>query len=160
LRARAVSRGVKRHRRRGNASVQMSEGNPPPYRSGMATGVGIVLLAGLVLAIADVVHTGGATMQVLGLWSLLTLPIAIGAGLVLAGGNATWGHGWVRGLFRRLRAEPDLDRAVAGVLISAAVLGGILALGVGKLAVGLVGDVQRKSVGGLLLGVIVVALVP
>jgi arylsulfatase A-like enzyme len=126
----------------------------------MATGVGIVLLAGLVLAIADVVHTGGAPMQVLGLWSLLTLPIAIGAGVVLAGGNATWGHGWVRGLFRRLREEPDLDRAVAGVLISAAVLGGILALGVGKLAVGLVGDVQRKSVGGLLLGVVVVALVP
>ena len=75
----------------------MSEGAPPPYRSGLATGVGVVLLAGLVLAIADVVHTGGAPLQVLGLWSLLALPIAIGAGLVLAAGNATWGHGWVRG---------------------------------------------------------------
>ena len=40
--------------------------SPTPYRSGLATGVGIVLLAGLVLAIADVVHTGGAPLQVLG----------------------------------------------------------------------------------------------
>jgi choline-sulfatase len=138
----------------------MSEGDTPPYRSGLATGIGLVLLAGLVLAIVDVVHTGGAPLQIFGLWSLLTLPAAIGVGLVLAGGNATWGTGWVRGFFSRLRSEPALDKAVAAVLMSAAVLGGILALTVAKLAVGLVGDVQRKSVGGLLLGCVVVALVP
>ena len=45
--------------------------SPTPYRSGLATGVGVVLLAGLVLAIVDVVHTGGAPLQVLGLWALL-----------------------------------------------------------------------------------------
>ena len=41
----------------------------------------------------------------------------------------------------------------SAILISAAVLAGVLVLGVAKLSVGLVGDVQRKSVGGLLLGV-------
>src|SRR5262245_34087277 len=138
----------------------MSEGAPPPYRSGLATGVGVVLLAGLVLAIADVAHTGGAPLQVLALWSLLALPIAIGAGLVLAAGNATWGTGWLRRLFTRLRDDAELDRTVAGILIAAVALSGVLILGVAKLSVGLVGEVQRKSVGGLLLGVLVVALIP
>jgi choline-sulfatase len=138
----------------------MSEGNPPPYRSGMATGLGVVLLAGLVLAIADVIHTGGAPLPVLALWSLLALPPAIGAGLVLAAGNATWGPRWLRGVFARLRDDPELDRAVAAILISAAVLAGVLILSVAKLSIGLVGDVQRKAIGGLLLGVLVVALIP
>ncbi|HEY5952708.1 MAG TPA: sulfatase-like hydrolase/transferase [Kofleriaceae bacterium] len=126
----------------------------------MATGLGVVLLAGFVLAIADVMHTGGAPLQVLALWSLLTLPPAIGAGLVLAAGNATWGTGWVRRVFARLRDDAELDRTVSAVLIAAVVVAGVLALGVAKLSVGLVGDVQRKGVGGLLLGVVVVALIP
>jgi arylsulfatase A-like enzyme len=126
----------------------------------MATGAGVVLLAGLVLGIADVVHTGGAALPVLGLWSLLTLPVAIGVGLVVAAGNATWGAGWLRGLFRRLREDAALDRAVAAILISAAVVGGVMAIVVSKLAIGLVADVQRKNVGALLLGVVVVGIVP
>jgi arylsulfatase A-like enzyme len=138
----------------------MSEDPAPPYRSGLATGIGVVLLAGLVLAIVDVIHTGGAPLQVLGLWSLLALPAAVGVGLVLAGGNATWGAGWIRGFFRRLRDDADLDRSVTAVVISAAVLGGVLALVVAKLAVGLVGEVQRKAIGGLLLGGVTVALIP
>ena len=69
----------------------------------MATGLGVVLLAGLVLAAADFVHTGGGLGPVpplAALWSLIALPIAIGVGLVLGAGNATWGAGWVRGVFR------------------------------------------------------------
>jgi arylsulfatase A-like enzyme len=126
----------------------------------MAAGIGVVLLAGLVLAIVDVVHTGGAPLHVLALWSLLALPPALGVGLVLAAGNATWGNGWVRRLFARLRDDDTFDRDVAAVLIAAVVLAGILVLGVAKLSIGLVGDVQRKSVGALLLGVVVVALIP
>src|SRR5690242_9575993 len=110
----------------------MSDGNRPLYRSGLATGIGVVLLAGLVLALIDVIHTGGAPMQVLALWSLLALPPAIGAGVVLAGGNATWGPGWVKKLFGRLREDAELDRNVAGILIAAAVLAGVLVLGVAK----------------------------
>ena len=138
----------------------MSDGTPPPYRSGLATGLGLVLAAGLALALVDIAHAHGGALALLGLWSLLALPLAVGTGLVLAAGNATWGPGWVRALFRRLREDRELDITVAAVLIAAAVLGGVLAVAVAKLSVGLVGNVQRKGVGGLLLGVIVVGLVP
>lgn len=137
--------------------------SPAPYRSGLATGVGVVLLAGLVVSLADVVHTGGGVgfaPALLALWAVLLLPLALGTGVVLGAGNATWGDGWVRGLARRLREDEELDRKVAALLLAAAVLAGVLALGVSKLAVGLVGNVERKAVGGLLLGVVVVALVP
>src|SRR5438094_3268808 len=130
------------------------------YARGLATGLGVVLSAGLVLGVADVVHAGGGALAVLALWSLIALPIAIGTGFVLGAGNATWGDGWVRALFRKLREDAELDRSVAAILIAAAILGGALVLGVGKLAVGLVADVQRKEVGARLLGVIVVALLP
>jgi choline-sulfatase len=129
----------------------------------MATGIGVVLLAGLVLAVADIAHTGGGigfAPALLALWAIIAVPVALGTGLVLGAGAATWGAGWVRGLFRKLREDGETDRAVAAILIAAAVLGGVLALAVGKLSVGLVGNVQRKEVGGLLLGVVVVALVP
>jgi arylsulfatase A-like enzyme len=79
---------------------------------------------------------------------------------VLGAGNATWGAGWVRGLFRRLRQDGELDRRVAAILIAAAPLGGLLALGIKKLALGLVAEVQRKEDGALLLGVAVVAMLP
>src|SRR5438270_13430005 len=95
---------------------------PPPYRSGLAAGFGIVLAAGAILGIVDVVHAGGGALPILGLWALLALPVAIAAGLVLAAGNATWGAGWLRGAFGKLRANPELDRAVAAILIAAAIV--------------------------------------
>jgi choline-sulfatase len=131
-----------------------------PYRSGMATGVGVVLAAALVVAIADVIHTGGAALSVMGLWSLIALPVAIGVGVVLGAGNATWGDGWVRRTFRTLREDSALDQRVTAVLVAAAVLSAPLAFIIGKLAVVLVGSVERKAIGGLLLGVVVVGLVP
>lgn len=136
---------------------------PPPYRSGMATGLGVVLLAGLVLGAVDVVHTGGGVGPVaplLALWSVIALPVAVPIGLVVGAGNATWGAGWVRRGFRRLRDDAALDRAIAAGLIAAAVIGGVFALVVARAALGLVGEVQRKSVGALLLGVAVVGALP
>jgi choline-sulfatase len=148
----------------GPAPVQWSlEPPPPPYRSGMAAGLGAVLAAAAVLAAVDAVHTGGGAGHLpalLALWALLALPPAIFAGLVLGAGNATWGTGWVRRLAGRLREDAELDRTVAAALVAAAVLAGVLVLGIAKLSVGLVGDVNRKSVGGLLLGVVVAALLP
>lgn len=129
----------------------------------MAAGLGVVLAAGLVLAIADVVHAGGGVgfaPALFGLWSLIALPAAIGVGLVLGAGNATWGSGWVRGGFRRLREDGELDRTVAAIMVSGALLAGVYILVVAKLAVGLVGDVQRKQVGALLLGIVAVGLLP
>ena len=126
----------------------------------MATGLGVVLAAGLVLAVVDVGHAGGGLLPLLGLWALYALPVAIGVGLVLGAGNAQWGEGWVRGLFRRLREDPALDKAVAAVLIAIGVIGGILVLVIAKLSVALVGDVARKSVGALLAGVATVGAMP
>lgn len=133
---------------------------PPPYRSGLATGVGAALLAGLVLGVVDVVHAGGGGLALLGLWALIALPLGLGAGVVLGAGNATWGHGWVRGALRRLREDAALDRRVAALLVAGAALGAVLAVVIGVLAVGLVGDRVHKQLGGLLLGGVVVALLP
>src|SRR3954468_19406023 len=94
---------------------------PPPYRSGLAAGIGVVLLAGLVLGIADVIHTGGGfgfAPALLGLWALISIPTALFAGVVLGAGNAQWGPGWVRGVFRRLVNDRELDRTVAAVLLA------------------------------------------
>ena len=143
--------------------MAMAPVTPPPYRSGMATGLGVMLLAGAALGVVDVVHTGGGGGPVpplLALWALIALPVAVAVGVVLGAGNASWGAGWVRGGFRRLRDEPTLDRAIAAALIAAALIGGILVLVVAKAAVALVGDVQRKNVGALLLGVAVVGALP
>ena len=126
----------------------------------MATGLGVVLAAGLVLAFVDVGHAGGGLLPLLGLWALYALPVALGVGLVLGAGNAQWGVGWVRGLARKLRDDNELDKSVAAILIAAALIGGVLVLVVAKLAVGLVGDVARKSVGALLAGVATVGAIP
>jgi arylsulfatase A-like enzyme len=91
---------------------------------------------------------------------LYALPVAIGAGLVLGAGNAQWGDGWVRGLFRKLRTDAQLDASVAAILIAAAVIAGAVVLVVAKLSVGLVGDVARKSTGALLAGVLTVGAIP
>ncbi|HEY1556131.1 MAG TPA: sulfatase-like hydrolase/transferase [Kofleriaceae bacterium] len=129
----------------------------------MISGVGVILLAGLAIGLVDLAHAAGglaAAPALLGLWAIVALPLAIGAGLVLGAGNATWGTGWVRGMFRKLREEDELDRSVAAILVAVAIVLGVLALGVGKLALGLVAEVQRKEVGARLLGVVVVALLP
>lgn len=126
----------------------------------MATGLGVVLAAGLVLAVVDIVHAGGGFVPLLGLWALWSLPVAVAVGVVLGAGNAQWGAGWVRGLFRRLREDDALDAAVAAVLLAAALIGGALVLVVAKLSLGLVGDVSRKSIGALLAGVAVVGAIP
>src|SRR3954469_3601587 len=109
---------------------------PPPYRSGLAAGIGVVLRAGLVLGIADVVHTGGGfgfAPALLGLWALISIPVAVFAGLVLGAGNAQWGRGWGRGVFRRLCNDNELDRTVAAILLATAVIAGVLVIVVSKL---------------------------
>lgn len=126
----------------------------------MATGIGVVLGACAILAVVDVGHAHGGGLALLGLWALLGVPIAIGTGLVLGAGNATWGPAWICRGICRLRDDAELDRAVAAALLSAAALGGVLVVAVAALAVPLVGAVQRKAVGALLLGVAVVGLVP
>ena len=126
----------------------------------MATGLGVMLLAGFALAIGDAIHTGDGALAVFGLWAIVALASGLGMGIVLAGGNGLWGVGWVRRLFRKLHDEPDFDRQVVTILITAAAMGGVLAVVVAKLSIALVGEVVLKEVGALLLGVAVVATIP
>ena len=133
------------------------------YLAGFSTAFGCVLASALVLGLVDLAHTGGGAAPIpaiLGLWALLALPLALGAGLVLGAGNATWGEGFIRGALRRLRDDRTLDQTIAGALIAGALVGGVLALAVSKLVGPLVLSVQRQNVGALLLGVATVALVP
>ncbi len=131
-----------------------------PYRSGMAAGLGVTLAAALVLALVDVLHTDGATLAVLGTWAVIALPMGLGIGAVLAAGNAMWGMGWVFGFFKRLSRDRELDHEVSAILIAGALLGGVLVLVIAKASIGLVGDSQRKAVGALLLGAVIVGIVP
>lgn len=131
-----------------------------PYVHGLAAACGVVLASALGLAIVDIVHAGGGALALLAFWSMYALPLALGVGVVLGAGNATWGIGFVRRGFGRLRADADLDRKVVAALVAGAVFAGVLLVLVGKLSVGLVGNVQRKAVGGLLLGAVVVGVLP
>ncbi len=129
----------------------------------MAAGLGVVLVSGLILALIDVVHTGGGAgfaPALLGLWALITLPFALFVGLVLGAGNAQWGPHWIRGLFARLSEDPELDRSAYAALYSAVMLCGILAIAVALLSLGLVAEVNRKPVGALILGAVVVGILP
>lgn len=130
--------------------------NDSPYRSGMASGLGVVLAAGLIMGIADVVKTGGGALAVLGLWALVAIPLAIGVGIVLAAGNATWGTGWVQRGLAALRDDDQLDKQVAALMLASVALAAVFIKLAAKAAVILVGNVERKAVGGLLLGVVLV----
>jgi arylsulfatase A-like enzyme len=128
----------------------------------MSAGLGAVLLAAAALAGVDIVHTGGGLAHLpalLGLWALLALPLAIYAGLVLGAGNAMWGPGWVRGFGRRLREDPDFDRTVAAILVTAAVLMLVLAAAIAVLSAGIVGESNRKGAAGLLVATIAVGMI-
>ncbi len=131
-----------------------------PYAMGLATGLGVVLTAALVLALVDVMHAGGGLVALAALWSMIALPVGLFAGLVLGAGNAQWGVGWIRRGFARLRSEPALDRRAAAILLAGAVVAVVLIAVVAVLSLGLVADVQRKSTGALLLGVVVVGVLP
>ena len=134
-----------------------------PYRSGMITGLGVVLAAGLLLGLVDVIHTGGGVgfaPALLGLWALITVPYAVFIGLVLGAGNAQWGTGWILRFFRRLVDDNELDRSVYSILYTAAILAGVVVIVVALFALGFVGAVQRKNIGALIAGAAVVGTLP
>jgi arylsulfatase A-like enzyme len=132
------------------------------YRRGLAAGVGAGLAAALMLAVIDIVRSGGwaAAGQLLGLWLAFGLLFGAPFGLFLGAGNATFGSGFVRRGFARLAAARDTDLAVSGALVAGLVVSLPTIAIIGRLSVVLVGNVERKPVGGLLLGVVVVAMLP
>lgn len=132
-----------------------------PWRDGLAAGVGAALVAGLVVALIDASSAGlGAFPTLLALWAPVALGAGVGLGLVVAGFRATFGEGALRAGLARLRKDRELDVAVTGALLAGAVVAVLIIGATAVLAQALVGDVQRKGTGALLLGVAVVVLVP
>lgn len=132
------------------------------YRRGLAAGVGAGLGAALTLAISDLVLSGGwgALGTLLGLWLAFGLGFGAPFGLFLGAGNATFGSGFARRAVARLAEARETDVAVSGALLAAFAVMLPAILIIGRLSVALVGNVERKPVGGLLLGVVVIALLP
>ena len=122
---------------------------PHPIAPGMATGLGVVLARRAGRSRSSTSPTpaaASASPPLLALWSLLALPIALGVGLVLGAGNATWGDRLgprrVPPAARRRRAR---SRGRRGARSRRRCSAACSRSAIGKLAVGLVGDVQRKA---------------
>ena len=137
-----------------------------PYLHSLVRCLGASLFAALVLGLLDVAMTLGHARglgfiaPLLALWALPALIIGLALGIVGGAINATWGIDCLGRARRNLRENPALDRALTSGVLAAAILLAVLALLISKLAVPLVANVSRHETGGLLLGVIVIALLP
>ncbi len=135
-----------------------------PYKDGLRTGLGVALGASTLLALFDIVRSmssgagAGVVLPLLGMWSMLGLGFGAGLAVVLGAGNATWGCGFLRRGLATLRDNTATDRSATAIVLSAVVMAPPLIVAVAKLSVDLVGNRERKEVGGLLLGVIVVVV--
>lgn len=132
------------------------------YRRGLVAGMGAGLGAALLLALVDIVLSSGwaALGPLLGLWLAFGLIVGVPLGLFLGSGNATYGYGFVRRGVRHLADDRAADVAVSGTLLASLILVLPTMFIISRLSVALVGHVERKAVGGLLLGVIIIAMLP
>ncbi len=143
-----------------------------PYRTAFAGAIGSALVAGLIVGAADVIltlrSTGAPGSGDLVRFAALALGLYLGAallaglieGVVCGAFWATHPRGGVRALWRRLADDPDLDRRVAGWILAAFAAGGVYALTVAMLGMRLIAQVERKSVGALIVGVAALGLLP
>ncbi|HWM88693.1 MAG TPA: sulfatase-like hydrolase/transferase, partial [Kofleriaceae bacterium] len=140
-----------------------------PYRSALAGALGAALLAGLAVALIDAVLTARAAGEVsfaslllvqLGLYALPVLAAGVAAGAVAGAVGATFGPAAPSRALERLRRDRELDRNLVAGMLAGAVLAALLAAVVAFLAIKLVAGVERKNVGALLLGAVVVGLLP
>jgi arylsulfatase A-like enzyme len=136
-----------------------------PYLAGARAGVATGLGAAGVMALIDggnAIKSGanlGVLLPLLALWLSLGLGLSAGLTVLLGATNATWGEGFIRRAFAALRDDTELDRSVASVMLAVALTALLMIVAVAKLAITLVADVERQSVGALLLGVVSVAVV-
>ncbi|HTJ43021.1 MAG TPA: sulfatase-like hydrolase/transferase [Kofleriaceae bacterium] len=145
----------------------MDDPKSTPWRDGIAAGLGCGLAAGILVALVDVIATAGSAPGGLGfapslvaLWLLPSLIVGGYAGVVAGAIKAQWGDRAVGRAFARLRADDDLDRAVAAALVAGVIAAVPVIFWVKKAAIPLVATPERKNVGALLLGVATVGLLP
>jgi arylsulfatase A-like enzyme len=141
-----------------------------PYRSALAGAVGAALLAGLAVALFDGLLTARAAppgagfaailVTELGLYAIPALAAGLVCGVVAGAVGATFGPGAPRRFVHRLRHDREADRDLVAGMVAAAVLAAFLAVLVAFLSLKLVAGVERKSVGAILLGAVVVGMLP
>lgn len=129
------------------------------YGDHLAATVVASLVAGLVCALID---AGGGNIAALclGLYAGPCLLAGVWFGLVSGAWRATFGDAALRRGMRRLRERSEMDRSATGAVIAAGILSVVF---IGIVAVGslvLVGSVERKSIGALLLGGVALAAIP
>ncbi len=142
------------------------------YARTLAASLGGALVAGLILAVLEtVLATSGADnlaagdgrrflLVALGLYALPSVGLGVAAGVVAAAWRLTFGTNSLRRVWRSLATDRELDqRAVAGTLaglLAAIVYAGVIAIA----SLGLVGSVERKGTGAVLLAVMCIAALP
>lgn len=95
---------------------------------------------------------------ILALYAVPAVAMGLAATAICGAARRTWGDRYLGRAVAALRADRELDRkAIAGVL-AAAVGSGIFVLATARASLVLVGSVQRKGAGALLLGMVAVAL--
>lgn len=136
------------------------------YRQSFAAAMGAALGAGAIIAIIDILVTGsrgsgGASLWALtfGLQAIPFVVIGVFAGAIAGGFRANFGRGALGRAVKRLVEDRKLDMRVTGALLAAAVLIAVFVFLCANLSMSLVGKVERKSTGALLLGIVLVCSV-
>ena len=137
------------------------------YRECLAAALSAALATGLILALIDALVTGrrgpgGDELftLTLGLYALPSLLLGALAGVVAGAFRATFGPGAFGRAARALNTNRQRDVEVTAGLIAGAFVGLLFIMACAVLAMGLVGDVERKSTGALLLGVVLLGALP
>ncbi|MEZ4367038.1 MAG: hypothetical protein R2939_12240 [Kofleriaceae bacterium] len=137
-----------------------------PYQRGLATGVGAGVAGGALMTLVDVVltsrHAGGFGFApaLAALWLPLGVGVGLGLGVWLGAAIATWGDRPLRRGLRALRADRALDVGVAGALLAAVAVAGVLIVVVFKIAPKIVLGAVTPAAGGRALGLTVAFAVP
>jgi arylsulfatase A-like enzyme len=140
-----------------------------PYRAALGRSLGVVLLAGLVLAVLDGVAAAGATpgastlgvvAKSVGLYAWPVLAAALAAGLVAGAFTATFGPGALRRGVAALRRDRARDREATAAVLAGFFVAAIAAGFIAALSLKLVAGVERKAVGALLVGGLAVLSLP
>jgi arylsulfatase A-like enzyme len=129
----------------------------------LTEGLSAALAAWVAVTAGDALATGGGAEVLLilgGLYAYPSLAAGLWAGAVGGAWRATFGPGSLGRVRRRLLADEELDRAATGALLAglgaAVFFGAILALA----SLTLVGAVERKGVGALLLAALMIVALP
>ncbi|HUH01802.1 MAG TPA: sulfatase-like hydrolase/transferase [Kofleriaceae bacterium] len=139
------------------------------YRDSLAAWVTASLVAGLAIAVldlvvalgrADGVSAGSLGVLALGLYALPSLLTGAACGLVAGALRVTFGESWLRRAYGRLRDDRALDAATCAAIMAGLVVAGLFAGWSAVLAMKLVGSVQRAGVGAMLLGAALVMSLP